>query len=107
LNELRKHKAQLLCVLRYPDLPLHNNAAESDIREFVTRDKISGGTRSDIGRRARDALVGLKKTCRKLEISFWDFIVSRVRGDQSVPHIPDVLRQKVIHEQAALDASTA
>jgi hypothetical protein len=107
LNELRKHKAQLLCVLGYSDLPLHNNEAESDIREFVTRDKISGGTRSDIGRRARDALVGLKKTCRKLEISFWAFILSRVRGDQSVPHIPDVLRQKVIQQQGALAASTA
>lgn len=107
LNQLRKHKAQLLCVLDYPDLPLHNNEAESDIREFVTRDKISGGTRSDIGRRARDALLGLKKTCRKLGISFWDFIQSRVRGDQTVPPIPDVLRQKVMQEQASPAAATA
>jgi hypothetical protein len=107
LNELRKHKAQLLCVLGYPDLPLHNNEAESDIREFVTRDKISGGTRSDIGRRARDALLGLKKTCRKLGISFWAFILSRVRGDQTIPPIPDVLRQKAMQEQASLAASTA
>lgn len=106
MNELRKHKAQLLCVLGFPDLPLHNNEAESDIRELVTRNKISGGTRSDSGRTARDALLGLKKTCRKLGISFWDFIQSRVRGNHTVPPIPDVLRQVAQTEIDSLPATT-
>ncbi|NEQ62552.1 MAG: transposase, partial [Moorea sp. SIO4A1] len=44
LMGFRKNKKQLLRVLDDPDIPLHNNAAESDIREFVTRRKISGGT---------------------------------------------------------------
>ena len=42
--------------------PLHTNAAEADIREYVTRRKISGGTRHPDGRRARDTFTGLKKT---------------------------------------------
>ncbi len=34
-------------VLERPELPLHNNLNERDIREYVKRRKISGSTRSD------------------------------------------------------------
>jgi Transposase IS66 family len=88
------HKAELLRVLDYPAFPLHNNAAETDIREYVTRRKISGGTRSDLGRSARDTFVGLKKTCRKLGVSFWQFLLSRLRSDHQVPLLPDLIRAK-------------
>lgn len=92
LSQFRAHKAELLRMLAFPQVPLHNNGAESDIREYVTRRKVSGGTRSEAGRRARDTLVGLKKTCRKLGISFWQFLMSRLRGDGQIPPLPDVIR---------------
>ena len=96
LMGFRKRKAELLAVLDCPQLPLHNNEAESDIREYVTRRKISGGTRSEAGRRARDTFVGLKKTCRKLDLSFWHFLISRLRGDGQIPPLPDVIRAKAL-----------
>jgi hypothetical protein len=96
LTGFRERKAELLAVLDCPQLPLHNNAAESDIREYVTRRKISGGTRSEAGRRARDTFVGLKKTCRKLGISFWHFLVSRLRGDGQIPLLAEVIRGKAL-----------
>jgi len=34
------------------------------------RRKISGGTMSTVGRMARDVMLGLLKTCRKLGLSF-------------------------------------
>ncbi|PZV22224.1 MAG: transposase, partial [Leptolyngbya sp.] len=92
LSQFRTHKAELLRMLELPQVPLHNNGAESDIREYVTRRKVSGGTRSEAGRRARDTLVGLKKTCRKLGLSFWQFLMSRLRGDGQIPPLPDVIR---------------
>jgi hypothetical protein len=68
LQPFRDRKAELLRVLDCPELPLHTNtlenASETDIREYVTRRKISGTTRSEAGRQARDTWVGLKKTCR-------------------------------------------
>lgn len=94
LQGFREHKAELLCVLDCLQLPLHNNEAESDIREYVTRRKISGGTRSEAGRRARDTFVGLKKTCRKLGISFWHFLISRLRGDGQIPPLPDLIKER-------------
>ncbi len=61
LEQFRIHKPELLRVLDCPVVPLHNNDSESDIREYVTRRKISGTTRHELGRRARDTFTGLKK----------------------------------------------
>src|SRR5450759_3516547 len=94
LKEMRDHKADLLRVLERPEIPLHNNAMESDIREFVKRRKISGGTRSDAGRRCRDTFASLKKTCRKLGLCFWAYLQDRVRGLGQIPRLADVIRQK-------------
>jgi len=92
MQQFCAHKEELLRVLDAPQLPLHTNAAEADIREYVTRRKISGGTRHDDGRRARDTFTGLKKTCRKLAYSFWQYLISRLKGDESIPYLPDVIR---------------
>lgn len=78
LARLHDNKDELLRVLDHPYIPLHTNGSENDIRCQVTRRKISGTTRSDDGRDCRDALLGLAKTCRKLGISFWDFLGSRL-----------------------------
>jgi len=94
LKEMRDHKADLLRVLDRPETPLHNNAMESDIREFVKRRKISGGTRSEAGRRCRDTFASLKKTCRKLGVRFWDYLQDRVRGLGKIPPLADQIRQK-------------
>ena len=96
LSQIRHHKIELLQALDCPEFPLHNNAAETDIREYVTRRKISGGTRSELGRRARDTFVGLKKTCRKLEISFWNYLTSRLHHDEQVLFLSDVIRTKAV-----------
>jgi hypothetical protein len=59
-------------VLDRPEIPLHTDGSERDIRCQVIKRKISGGTHSDPGRDRRDAFLGLMHTCAKLEISFWD-----------------------------------
>ena len=61
LARLWANKAELLMVLERPDIPLHTNGSENDIRCQVTRRKLSAGTRSDAGRDCRDAFLGLAK----------------------------------------------
>jgi Transposase IS66 family len=94
LKEMRDHKADLLRVLDRPEMPLHNNAMESDIREFVKRRKISGGTRNEAGRRCRDTFASLKKTCRKLGLRFWDYLQDRLRGLGQIPRLANLIRHK-------------
>jgi transposase IS66 family protein len=94
LKEMCEHKTDLLRILDRPEIPLHNNVSESDIREYVKRRKISGGTRSDAGRRCRDTFASLKKTCRKLGLRFWDYLQDRVRGLGQIPRLADLIRRK-------------
>jgi len=79
LKRLHANKAELLTVLDRPETPLHTNGSENDIRCYVTRRKVSAGTRSDGGRDCRDAFLGLAKTCDKLGIAVWDYLGSRLK----------------------------
>ncbi len=83
---------KLLRVLDAPQLPLHTNCDVSDIREYVTKRKISGVTRHEFGRLVRDTFTGLKKTCRKLGFSFGKYLFFRFKGDESVPYFLDMIR---------------
>jgi len=46
---------------------------------------VSGGTRSDEGRKCRDTFISLKKTCRKLGVPFWQYLADRHGiGEQTI-----------------------
>lgn len=94
LQKIHDRKEQLLLVLEHPELPLHNNGGEGDIRSFVRVKKVSGGTRSDLGRRCRDTFASLKKTCRKLAVSFRGYLQDRIYGIGQIPTLPEIIRQK-------------
>jgi len=95
LARLHRRKHELLRVLRHPEIPLHTNGSENDIRACVTKRKISGGTMSTAGRTARDVMLGLMKTCGKLKVSFFRYLGDRlhVPGTVSIPPLPDLVRQ--------------
>jgi hypothetical protein len=93
LNRLFRNKDHLLRVLERPEIPLNTNASENDIRAFVTKRKISGGTVSDKGRDARDVMLGLAKTCMKLKLSFYDFIGDRLGiPGPKIPNLATLVR---------------
>jgi hypothetical protein len=94
LRRLHARRADLLRVLDRPEIPLHTNGSENDIRSWVTKRAVSGGTVSDAGKAARDTMMGLLKTCRKLNVSFYRFLGDRfhVEGAQPVASLPDLLR---------------
>ena len=94
LKRLFRRKDALLRVLDRPEIPLNTNASENDIRTFVTKRKISGGTVSDNGRDARDIMLGLAKTCMRLKLSFYEFLGARlgVPGPQ-IPPLAELIRR--------------
>ena len=73
---------------------MHTNGSEGDIREYVKKRKVSGGTRSALGRECRDTFASLKKTCRKLGISFWDYLRDRVSHANEIPSLAELVRQR-------------
>jgi hypothetical protein len=96
LARLHARKDELLLVLERPEIPLHTNGSENDIRCHVTKRKVSGGTWSVAGRDARDACLGLLKTCHKLGLSFFDYLGSRfgVPDAPLIAPLPDLVRAR-------------
>lgn len=95
LRRIHKNKSELLLVLERPEVPLHTNDSERDIRDHVKKQKISGGTRSELGRQCRDTFSSLKKTCRKLGISFWDYLADRISHTNYIPLLPHLLERRI------------
>ena len=96
LKRLHNNRKELVLVLKYPDLPLHNNLSERDIREYVKKRKISGSTRSDDGRQSRDTFASLRKTCLKLKINFWDYLIDRHTKTFAIPQLSHLIRQVAV-----------
>ena len=101
LKRLCEHKDELLLVLKRPEVPLHTNGSERDIRGHVKKRKVSGSTRSEEGRRCRDTFMSLKNTCRKLGLSFWEYLQDRINGGPFVP-----LAELIIQRQKEPIATT-
>jgi hypothetical protein len=97
LARLHANKDEWLMVLDRPEIPRHTNRSENDIRCYVTRRKISAGTRSDIGRDCRDAFLSLAKTCEKLGIAVWDYLGSRLKvaGHALIEPLDHYVRAKI------------
>ena len=95
LARLRANKSELLMALERPEIPLHTNGSENDIRCQVTKRAISGGTRSDAGRDCRDAFLALLKTCAKNGVAFWDYLGARlaVPGCQHIPALAEIVSE--------------
>ena len=67
-------KNELLVVLDYPEVPLHNNLSEIALREIVIKRKISGGVKNEAGKVAWENNMSILGTCKKLGISFYEFM---------------------------------
>jgi hypothetical protein len=106
LQGMRANRAALLRVLDRPAVPLHTKLSEGHLRDYVKKRKISGGTRSELGRQARETFASLKKTCRRLGVNFWADLQDRVRGVGRIPRLAVLIRQKA-EEMAARKAAAA
>jgi hypothetical protein len=100
LKGMGAHRASLLRVLDRPAVPLHTNLSEGHLRDYVKKRKISGGTRSEWGRQARDTFASLKKTCRELGVNFWAYLQDRVRGEGRLPRLAELIRRKAEETEA-------
>jgi len=99
LKRLANNKSELLLILDEPGIPLTNNLSERDIREYVIKRKISGSTRSELGRTCRDTFASLKKTCKKQGVSFWDYLMDRTTLAGVIPRLPDLISGQAVLER--------
>jgi len=87
-------KEALLLVLKHPELPLHNNPAELAARFRVRKRDISFGPRTDDGKNAWDTFMTLAATCKKLGISFYQYIHDRITNANSIPPLAELIQKQ-------------
>jgi Transposase IS66 family len=91
IERTRKNKEQLLRVLDFPDLPLHNNGAELAARKIVRKRDISLHTWTDWGTQLRDAFLSIIETAKKLGVSAYQYINDRVTGQLKMPSLAQMI----------------
>lgn len=99
----RDNKQSLLMVLRHPEIPLHNNPAEIEIRRRVRKRDVSFGPRTEDGKRAWDTFASLLATTKKLGVSFYRYVYDRVTESGEIPDLADLIVKRA--QQMNLAAS--
>lgn len=92
IKKTAKKKEFLLLILEYPEIPLHNNTSELDIREKVIQRKIRNCFRSIRGAEASDTFLSLMAICRKQGIAFWDYVNDRVYNLHKIPPLAEIIK---------------
>ncbi|WP_129677268.1 transposase [Candidatus Chloroploca sp. Khr17] len=94
ISKTADKRAQLLAVLKHPDLPLHNNAMELAARRRVRKRDVSFGPQSRTGARAWDTFQTLAATAAKLGVGFFHYLRDRIVTPATTPTLAERLAQR-------------
>ncbi len=105
IAKTRAKKENLLTVLKHPEVPLHNNRSENGARVQKRREDVSLQTKTDEGTRAKDTMMSIVETCKKLGVSAFRFIHDRVSQKFKMPTLAKLIKAKAKSEPVPTDSS--
>jgi hypothetical protein len=85
------NRDRLFQFIDHPYIPLHNNESEIAVREPVIKRKISYGTGSELGKAAWENALSIKDTCRKLGVSFYQYMQDIYSNSFALPRLAEIL----------------
>lgn len=98
LNDLimktKEIKSELLLTLKYPEIPLHNNAAELGAREQVRKRDVSLHTMTEEGTKANDTFSTIVQTAKKLGVSAYEYFNDRISKAFEMPSLAELIGKK-------------
>ncbi len=101
-------KAELLCVVEHPTVPLHNNPAELGARQRVRKRDVSFGPRSRAGVVAWDVFGTITQTAAKLGVNVAHYLHDRLSGAYRLPSLAALITQRAAaHSSSAVALSAA
>jgi Transposase IS66 family len=90
-----KNREQLLGVLKYPNLPLHNNSSELGARQKARKRDISLHTMTSKGTKVQDAWMTIVQTAKKLGVNIYEYIKEKISNPKTEhPSIAEIIYQK-------------
>jgi len=92
IEKTLQKKNELLLVLKHPEIPLHNNRSENGARVQKRREDVSFQTRNANGTKAKDAMMSVIETCKKLGVNPREYIKDRILKSGKIPRLSALLR---------------
>jgi len=89
-----KNKDKLLTVLKYPQIPLHNNQSELAARIQVRKRDVCLHTMTHKGTQLQDAFMSIIHTCNLLKQNAYAYIRDRISGKNEF-YLPNLVLQKI------------
>lgn len=87
-------KGQLLLVLKYPEIPLHNNDMELGARVCARKRDVSLHTMTDEGTKANDTFLTIIDTCKKLNVNPFQYFIDRIKNIYQLPSLAQLVIDK-------------
>ena len=94
IKKTKQKKDSLLLVLRYPELPLHNNTSELGARKQARYRDISFHTMNKKGTEAKDTFMTIIQTAKKLGLNTFKYLRDRISKKQ-IPSLVEQILNKV------------
>lgn len=98
IKRTSSNKKQLLTVLDFPFIPLHNNASELAARRQVRKRDICLHTITELGTKLQDAFLSITQTSFLLGIDAYQYILDRI-NNCSPFYLPDLVTDKIKQSQ--------
>jgi hypothetical protein len=98
-------KKSLLLVLNYPEIPLHNNPAELDLRVQTRRRDINLQTRNEKGTEAKDTFMTIIQTARKLGVNSYQYLYDRISQSFEMPSLSSMIISTAHNENLGYNTS--
>ncbi len=88
----KNKKDNLLLVLKYPEIPLHNNASELAARVVARKRDVSLHTMTEEGAKSMDTFLTIVQTAKKLDVNQFHYIMDRVNKKYKMQSLAQMVR---------------
>jgi hypothetical protein len=96
IEKTKIKKDSLLLVLKYPDLPLHNNGLELWARTQARYRDISFHTMNIKGTEVKDTFMTIVETAKKVAVNSYRYIHNRVSEKFEMPSLANLIQAKCL-----------
>lgn len=94
IAKTKANKGQLLLVLQYPELPLHNNDSELGARDQARRRDINLHTISKNGTESKDTFMTLVQTAKKQTVNFYHYLRDRIEKKYEMLSLANLIAER-------------
>ncbi len=94
IAKTKAKKENMLLVLKFPEIPLHNNASELGARQQARKRDVSLHTMVPDGTKANDTFLTIVETCKKLGINCYDYFLDRIKRLSAIPPLSQLIAER-------------